>query len=137
MPRRDASLAPLSQMIGLSAACAVATPVIAFVWPGPSGDQANTRLAGNSGPGVRHGRGGALVPDIYEPERGADRRVVDRQYLVAGECEDIARTLVKQRANEYTAPPVIFVMLEIFPWLGWCRQYSRSLVLVTIMAKKR
>ena len=29
--------------------------------------------------------------------------VVDRQYLVAGQGEDIARTLFQQRTNEYSA----------------------------------
>ena len=40
-------------------------PVIAFVWPGTSSDQTDAGLAGHPGPGIRHARGGALVPDIY------------------------------------------------------------------------
>ena len=68
--------------------------------PGAGGDQRDTRLLGEPPPRVRHVDGRGLVARVDERDAAADRRIEDREDLVARQREEMADAGGGQRLDE-------------------------------------
>jgi hypothetical protein len=75
---------------------------IALRWPGPAAcrHQRDTRPVGEPRPGIGHVDGGRLVARVIEGERPPDRRVVDREDLVARQREEMLHACRHQRLDQ-------------------------------------
>ncbi len=100
-------MSPVIATSGTESSAAVATPVTAFIMPGPTCSEQHAGLAGGPGVAVGGVRGGLLVPGDDELDGAAAERVQQRDVGVPAGAEDVLDAvrlkLVDERAARRSA----------------------------------